>query len=80
MKTPKFKLMMTNHGTDGWDAKTAMIARFNDLERAQAYLASRGYTFYENGNFEHQDHNRRHCMGKITYAITADEQVPENPE
>lgn len=80
MKTPKYELMETDHGIDGWDAKTRLIARFTEKQKAEAWLAAKGHTYIQYGSYYHQDENRRHTMGAISYNITDALCVPEDPE
>lgn len=80
MSTPKYELKETDHGIDGWDAKTKLVARFDTKELAEAWLAKREYNHKEYGAYSHADPNKRHCMGKISYTIMEDPQVPENPQ
>lgn len=78
-KTLPFELYETDHGIDGWDAKTVLVARFSDKEKAQAYLAARGFDHVEYDGFWHRDPSRRHTMNAISYAIRDAIIVPENP-
>lgn len=80
MNTPKFELFETNHGVDGWDAKTNLVARFTTKELAHEFLAARGFTHVQFGSFYHQDPSRRHCMGCVSYGIAEAKQVPEDPK
>ncbi len=66
---PPFELWKTDHGVDGWDAKTWLVARFTHRKKAMEYLRARGYTFLEGSYYAHENENQRHCMGKITYEI-----------
>lgn len=70
MKTPKYELHETDHGIDGWDAKTVLVARFTTTEKAEAWLAAKGYTYRQYGSYYHQDEAKRHTMGCISYKIT----------
>lgn len=79
-RTPKFCLYKTDHGIDGWDAKTKLVARFDTVALAEWWLRDRGYTFKEHGQYAHAEPARRHGMGNISYHIAPDVQVPENPK
>ena len=78
--TPPFELHETNHGIDGWDAKTKLVARFSSNDLAMTWLANRGFTHREYSSFAHVDPASRHTMGQITYEIKASNLVPEDPE
>jgi len=80
MKTLPFELYETNHGIDGWDAKTKLVARFSDKNLALQWLAERGFNHVEHGSYAHKDPARRHTMGQITYAIKPALEVPEDPK
>lgn len=36
-------LFETNHGLDGWDARTVLKAQFTGIEKASKWLRKRGY-------------------------------------
>jgi hypothetical protein len=79
MKTPRYELHETNHGIDGWDAKTTLAARFSTSEKAEAWLAAKGYTFRRYGSFYHQDEAKRHTMGCVSFKIVETACVDEDP-
>lgn len=69
--TPPFELWKTDHGVDGHDAKTWLVARFTTEEKAMVYLSSYGYSFtLGNGrDYYHTDPKLRNTMGAISYSI-----------
>jgi hypothetical protein len=65
-----FELLETNHGVDGWDARTKSLGHFRTKEQAVQWLADRGYTRIEEyGAFFHADNAKRFCMCAISYEI-----------
>lgn len=80
MSTPEFELYKTDHGIDGWDARTTLEARFTTKHKAVLYLATRGYCHIEYGSFYHLDPAKRHCMGCISFKIENTKLVPEDPQ
>lgn len=79
-KTPPFELYETDHGIDGWDAKTVLVARFTTKEKAMAWLVARGFNHAEYGSFYHMDPARRHTMNAISYGIKDTNLVSEDPK
>lgn len=78
---PPFELWKTDHGIDGKDARSWLVARFTTRDRAMAYLSKRGYTYQSNGWLWHSDPNQRHTMGAISYEIReVKPEVPVDPE
>jgi hypothetical protein len=79
--TPPFELWKTDHGTDGWDARTWLVGRFTKRSKALAYLTARGYDFEQGGYFWHIDEAHRCTMGAISYEIReVKTEVPVDPE
>ena len=77
---PGFELWKTNHGTDGWDAKTWLVAKFTTEEKAATYLQKRGFTFPVGNSFYNDDDKLRNTMGAISYEIrTVKIDVPVDP-
>lgn len=75
---PPFELLKTDHGIDGWDAKTWLVARFTTKPKAVAYLKSIGYGYQQfRDNYYADDIGHRNTMGAISYAIR--EKVPDVP-
>jgi len=64
-----FELRKTDHGIDGWDAKTTIEAYFTSQEAAIKYLSRRDFTYDQYGSYYHADKAYRHCMGCISYRI-----------
>lgn len=61
-------------GIDGWDATSRLAHVFTTRDKAIAWLTGYGFTHVENAGtaferFAHQDVNKRHCMGQITYCL-----------
>ena len=59
----------TNHGTDGWDARTTDWGYAESEEQAKKELAKLGYTYFQYGGYFHSDESQRHCMGAISFSI-----------
>jgi hypothetical protein len=66
-----YELWKTNHGIDGWDAKTTLEAVFTTLTKALQWLERRGFTHEAFGgmHFWHAEEKYRHTMGAISYEI-----------
>jgi hypothetical protein len=79
---PPFELWKTDSGTDGWDSKTWLVAKFTTYEKADAYLTANGYTFARPGSrYKHWDQAKRHTMNQISYEIRpAKRDVPVDPK
>lgn len=78
---PPFELWKTDHGTDGWDARTWLVAHFTTRERAIGYLEAKGYTYEQVDGFYHRDEARRHAMGAVSYQIRENRPlVPVDPD
>ncbi len=75
------ELWKTDHGIDGWDAKTWLVARFTSREKAMEYLSARGFDFFEYGSYAHREEKFRHTMGKLTYEIRPPKiaEIPVDP-
>jgi hypothetical protein len=70
----------TNHGTDGWDAKSKDIATYDDWQKALDDLRERGF-YVDWGGFPirtheayrgeiyHHDKAKRWTMGCISYSL-----------
>lgn len=76
---PQFELHETDHGIDGWDAKSKLVGRFTTKAKAEAWLVARGFNHRETGWYWHIDPARRHTMNAITYEIRAALNVPIDP-
>jgi hypothetical protein len=79
MTDPLFELWKTDHGIDGWDAKTVLVAKFTTRDKALAYIAAMGFTRKTHfGHYEHHDERYRHTMGKLTFEIR-EPKIPVDP-
>lgn len=78
---PPFELRKTDHGIDGWDAKTWVIAKFTTKQKALDYLAERGFTHKQWNSYYHKDEAKRNTMGAISYEIReVSRSIPTDPE
>ena len=78
-----YELWKTDHGIDGWDARTWHVANFSSIDKAIAYLAKRGFTHKNSfGDFYwHAEEAQRHTMGAISYQIRKSNQtIPSDPD
>lgn len=64
-----WELSKTDHGIDGWDARTTIEAHFTTREKAISWLRKRDYTWEEYGSYYHANINKRNTMGTISYHI-----------
>lgn len=71
-----WELIKTDHGIDGWDARSTLEARFTTLQKALSWLRNRGFTWEEHGSWYHGDHDKRNRMGAISYNI---DKAPSGP-
>lgn len=78
---PPYELWKTDHGIDGLDARSWLVARFTTRQKAVDYLTERGFTHRQSGWYWHSDVKNRHTMGAITYEIKEVEpSVPVDPK
>lgn len=66
---PTHVLKRTDHGVDGWDAKTAVAAYFTSRDNAMAYLRGIGYDYPQYGSFYANKVEHRNTMGAISYSV-----------
>lgn len=78
---PPFELWKTDHGIDGLDARSWLVARFTTRQKAVEYLSARKFTHFETGWYWHENVKLRHTMGAITYQIKeVKPEVPVDPK
>lgn len=74
-------LTKTDHGIDGWDARTTIEAYFTSHVKALQWLAKRDFTWEEYGSYYHEDIRKRNTMGAISYHLgKAHNGPPVDPE
>lgn len=72
-----WELRKTDHGIDGWDARTWVVGHFTTHAKAMAYLRKRSFTWEEYGSYYHDDVAKRNTMGAISYKI---DKAPHGPD
>lgn len=71
-----YELKETNHGIDGWDAKTRTKALFSTYEKAQAWLQKRGYAL---DGSEYYPPPEKRGMGMLSYKIVPATEIAVDP-
>jgi hypothetical protein len=74
---PPFELWKTDHGIDGHDARTWLVARFTTRQKAFEYLRGLGYSYPQHGHYYCEKVEGRHTMGALSYEIR--EKYPDVP-
>jgi hypothetical protein len=68
-------LIEHDSGIDGWDARSNMVAVYENSQQAIGALEDAGYTHFENGYYYHGDRSKRYGMNSISYKLSQEYQL-----